>query len=195
MKYQVGATFMITGLLLAGCGTEEKTASTPKTETVKEQTTVLNVIDARLKEPAKDERCAFCNMKVYAKDHKMGIFTAQAIDENGKNLFFDDAGCMLNYEREHDVKLEKFVRDHETKQWMKLSDAVIVQADIHTPMNYGFAYFKDEAKADAFIERHEGAKVVEVAAIDDKAHAKMKMKMKQSHEGDHEEKMDMDAHQ
>lgn len=189
MKYKVGASLLAASILLAGCGAEDNATSTEKTENVTEQTTkqvttATTLIDERLKEPAKDERCAFCNMMVYGKDHKFGAFTAQAIDEEGNNLFFDDAGCMLNYEREHNVTLEKFVRDYDSKEWMTLDDAVIVQADIKTPMHYGFAYFDDDKSADQFIDAHEASKVVTVDAIDDKAHEKMKMKMNKEHDGE-----------
>lgn len=182
MKYKVGTSLLAASILLAGCGTEEKTDATPKTENVKEQstqqaTTATTLIDERLKEPAKDERCAFCNMMVFGKDHDMGAFTAQAIDKDGNNLFFDDAGCMLNYEREHHVTLEKFVRDYDSKEWMKLDDAVIVQGDFKTPMKYGFAYFDDDASAHTFMKDYEASKVVTVDAIDEKAEEKMKMKM------------------
>lgn len=177
MKIQVGATMLLAGVLLAGCGNGEQGQSN-ETKKVEQTTTaeVLNLIDGRLKEPAKDERCAFCHMKVYQKEHKFGGFAAQAIDESGNNLFFDDAGCMLNYEREHNVTLEKFVRDYDSKEWLKLDDAKIVQASIQTPMNYGFAYFKKEASAKQFMKNYDDAKLVAVAAIDDVATDKMNMK-------------------
>lgn len=184
VKYKLGAAMMVAGLLLAGCGSDdEKAAPAPaQTETTTaEDKAVATPVDDRLKEPTKDEKCAFCNMKVYDKDNKMGAFTAQAIDEKGKNLFFDDAGCMLNYERDHKVTLEKFVRDYDSKDWIKLEDATIVAGDIKTPMNYGFAYFTQKTAAEKFIADNEGSKIVAVSDIDDKAHEKMKMKMNGEH--------------
>lgn len=183
MKIQVGATMLIASVLLAGCGNEEgQPSETKKVEQTTTTADVLNLIDGRLKEPSKEERCAFCNMKVYQKDTKFGAFAAQAIDASGNNLFFDDAGCMLNYEREHGVTLEKFVRDYDSKEWLKLDDAKIVQASVKTPMNYGFAYFKKEANAHKFMNQYDDAKLVAVSAIDEVASEKMKMKMKQHHE-------------
>ena len=176
MNYQLGGAVVIAGLLLAGCG-ENTTSVNSENTTISENQTTAAPVDNRLKEPAKDEKCAFCNMKVYQKNNKLGAFTAQAIDDKGKNLFFDDAGCMLNYEREHNVTLEKFVRDYDSKEWIHLEDAAVVAGDIKTPMNYGFAYFAQKADAQKFIDKHEGSKLVTVEDIDDKAHEKMKMKM------------------
>lgn len=174
MNYQLGGAVIIAGLLLGGCG-ENTTSVNSENTTISENQTTAAPVDNRLKEPAKDEKCAFCNMKVYQKNNKLGAFTAQAIDDKGKNLFFDDAGCMLNYEREHNVTLEKFVRDYDSKEWIHLEDAAVVAGDIKTPMNYGFAYFAQKADAQKFIDKHEGAKLVAVEDIDDKAHEKMKM--------------------
>ena len=175
MNYQLGGAVVIAGLLLAGCG-ENTTSVNSENTTISENQTTAAPVDNRLKEPAKDEKCAFCNMKVYQKNNKLGAFTAQAIDDKGKNLFFDDAGCMLNYEREHNVTLEKFVRDYDSKEWIHLEDAAVVAGDIKTLMNYGFAYFAQKADAQKFIDKHEGSKLVAVEDIDDKAHEKMKMK-------------------
>lgn len=188
MKYRLGLTALLAATLLGACGTSDKAANdTTKTETNTkttqgDDTTVLAGVT--LKEPAKDEVCAFCNMKVHAKTDDMGAFTAQAVDEKGKNLFFDDAGCMLNYERKHDVKLDKYVRDYDDKSWMSLDDAVVVKGDIDTPMKYGFAYFKEDATAQAFIKEHTEAKIVKVSDIDDVAHEKMEGKAHDSHDSD-----------
>lgn len=182
MNYQLGGAVMIAGLLLAGCGDNSAAVKNEPTTTASNGEASATLVDNRLKEPSKDEKCAFCNMKVYQKNNEMGAFTAQAIDDKGKNLFFDDAGCMLNYERDHDVTLEKFVRDFDSKEWIHLEDAAVVAGDIKTPMNYGFAYFAQKADAQKFIDEHDGAKMVAVHDIDDKAHEKMKMKMKMQSE-------------
>lgn len=176
MKYRLGVTALLVVSMLGACGTAEKAnTDAGKTETKTTQNDGSSVVDGvTLKEPAKDEVCAFCNMKVHQKTDDMGAFTAQAVDEKGKNLFFDDAGCMLNYERKHEVQLKKYVRDYDSKEWMKLNEAFVVKGDIDTPMKYGFAYFKTEDAADAFIKKHPEAKVVKVSDIDDVAHEKMK---------------------
>lgn len=74
---------------------------------------------------------------------------------------------------------------------MKLDDAIIVKADIKTPMNYGYAFFKDQESADAFIKENAGAKVVEVSDIDDVAHERYIKKMQKMKNNDSSDKMDM----
>lgn len=198
MKYRLGISALIAMSLLTACGNTEyeakkeespkTTASTTQTENQTKDSNGTTVVDGvTLKEPAKDEVCAFCNMTVYQKSDEMGAFTAQAVDKDGKNLFFDDAGCMLNYERKHDVTLDKYVRNYDDKSWMKLDDAVVVKGDIKTPMHYGFAYFKDDASAKAFTDKHKGAKIVKVSDIDDVAHEKYKAANGGGHHGDSKE--------
>lgn len=176
-KQLLGIVLIISAILLGACGQNDTTKE--KTATKTEQTTkASNAVDKRLKEPTKDTTCSFCNMKVYEAKNEMGAFTAQAIKKDGSTIFFDDIGCMLNQERKDKVTYEKFVRDYNSKDWIKLADAIIVKADIKTPMNYGYAFFKDQKSADAFIKANKGAKVVKVSDIDDVAHKRYEMKMK-----------------
>ena len=199
MNYRVGISALLAVSLLGACGNSEDTSkkeeSTPKTEVSKDDgTTVVDGI--KLKEPAKDEVCAFCNMKAYAKSDDMGAFTAQAVDAKGKNLFFDDAGCMLNYERKHKVTLDKFVRNYDDKSWMKLDDAIVVKGDIKTPMKYGFAYFGTKEAAESFIKEHKEAKIVKASDIDDVSHerfSKMGDMKHDEHKG-HDEHEGHDEH-
>ncbi|MBQ0140280.1 MAG: nitrous oxide reductase accessory protein NosL [Kurthia sp.] len=177
MKYKLAMSALVAVSLLAACNNSDTSTkdSNTKTETTQnsatnEEKATTEVAGVTLKEPAKDEVCAFCNMKVYQKTTDLGAFTAQAVDEKGKNLFFDDAGCMLNYEREHNVTLDKYVRNYDDKEWMKLDDAIVVEGDFKTPMKYGFAYFKDMKSANAFIEKNKGAEVTDVSEINDDAH-------------------------
>lgn len=178
-KQLLGIVLIISAILLGACGQNDTKTTKEKTATKTEQTTKANnAVEKRLKEPTKDSTCSFCNMKVYEAKNKMGAFTAQAIKKDGSTIFFDDIGCMLNQERKDKVTYEKFVRDYNSKDWIKLADAIIVKADIKTPMNYGYAFFKDQKSADAFIKTNKGAKVVKVSDIDDVAHKRYEMKMK-----------------
>lgn len=207
MKYGLGISALIAMSLLTACGNTEDeakkedapktTASTTQSEnqTAKESDGTTVVDGITLKEPAKDEVCAFCNMTVYQKSDELGAFTAQAVDKDGKNLFFDDAGCMLNYERKHDVTLDKYVRNYDDKSWMKLDDAVVVKGDIKTPMSYGFAYFKNDESAKTFVDENKGAKIVKVSDIDDVAHEKYEAANGGGHHGDSkEEHKDSEEH-
>ena len=48
---------------------------------------VASLVDTRLQEPEEETTCEMCNMKVYMKDHDMGVFSAQAIKEDGTIAF------------------------------------------------------------------------------------------------------------
>lgn len=144
-------------------------------------------------EPDEHTECAFCNMKVYMKNEEMGAFTAKAITADDEMLFFDDAGCLLNYERDHEdvVLKEKFVRDYNSLDWVPLDDAKIVHADIETPMKYGNAFFSDAASLETFLSDFPEAKETNVQAIDDVAKErymkKMEMNGSDHHDHDHSE--------
>lgn len=106
-------------------------------------------------EPGADDVCAFCNMKVYEETDPMGVFTAQAKTKDGEYVFFDDSGCLLNITRRDDVEFEeKWVRDYITSEWVEADSATPVQADLKTPMKYGYAFFKDNDSAEKFISEN-----------------------------------------
>lgn len=196
MKKQLGITVILAAVLLAACGQDDaKTTDTNNKAEKTEQTTkvgALNEVNTKLQEPKEDTTCEFCNMKVYEANHEMGAFSTQAIKEDGSTIFFDDVGCMLNQERKDKVKYDKYVRDYNSKKWLKLDDAIIVKADIKTPMNYGYSFFKDQKSADAFIKENDGAKIVQISDIDDVAHERYIKKMQKMKNSDSSEKMDMD---
>ena len=62
-------------------------ATQNESETVKNSVQVASLVDTRLQEPKEDTICEMCNMKVYMKDHEMGVFSAQAIKEDGTIAF------------------------------------------------------------------------------------------------------------
>lgn len=196
MKKQLGVTVILAAVLLAACGQDNaKTTDTNNKAEKTEQTTksaALNEVNTKLQEPKEDTKCAACNMKVYEANHEMGAFSTQAIKKDGSTVFFDDVGCMLNTERKEKVKYDKYVRDYNSKKWLKLDDAIIVKADIKTPMNYGYAYFKDQKSADAFIKENDGAKIVQISEVDDVAHKRYIKKMENMKNSDSSKKMDMD---
>ncbi|MFJ8264158.1 nitrous oxide reductase accessory protein NosL [Rummeliibacillus sp. NPDC094406] len=193
MKKELSIVIILTASLLGACNqNDEKTTHQHKST---EQTTkASNTVNERLKEPTKDDKCAFCDMKVFDAKQEMGAFTAQAIKQDGSTMFLDDIGCILNQERKDKVTYEKYVRDYNSKEWLKLDDAIIVKADIKTPMNYGYAFFKDQKSADAFIEKNKGAQIAKVSDIDKIALERYKMKMEKMQDmkkSDSDKKMDM----
>lgn len=86
-------------------------------------------------EPAWDrERCAHCHMTV--SDPR---FAAQIQTVEGRILFFDDPGCLLRYEQEHQPR-ERAVYFHHSRaeRWLTRQQAGFVKAE-HTPMDWGLA--------------------------------------------------------
>lgn len=151
-------------------------------------------------EPDEHTECAYCNMKVYMENEEMGEFSAQATTADGEVLFFDDAGCLVNFENDNeDVKLtERLVRDFDTKEWVALEDAHIAHADIATPMKYGNAFFNNEEGLNKFLESATDAKKSSVDEIKEVAFARAakKKEMGGGHDhGDHgDQEMDHDDH-
>jgi len=182
-------------LLLGACGTEKEKVKEEETKqevaaneaeakdkTEKETKKETAVADSRLQEPKEDTMCEMCNMKVYMKDEEMGEFSTQAIKEDGTIAFYDDIGCLVNAEVANNEKNEKFVRDFNTKDWVKVDDATIVKTDLKSPMNWGYVYFNDKAEADKFIADNPTAHVEELQKIKDDALERRKKKMKEKAE-------------
>lgn len=194
---------MLAALSLAACGADDKkdeakepekteqTAekeTTTKTETEETTPAATDMTDdeiyAKLEEPTEDTRCEVCDMQVYVKDHEMGIFSAQSIKADGSNAFYDDIGCLLNAEIMNEEENHKFVRDFNTKEWVKVDDATIVKTDLKSPMNWGYVSFATSEDADKYIAEHEGAAVTPLADIQAEAKERYeKMKAKKDGEG------------
>lgn len=175
--------------VLAACGSEkaqvkeketEQEATKNETATLKEDSVqVASLVDPRLQEPKEDTVCEMCNMKVYMKDHEMGVFSTQAIKEDGSIAFYDDIGCLLNAEVANEEKNEKFVRDFVTKDWAKVEDVTIVKTELKSPMNWGYIYFLNKAEADKYIQENSKAYVEDLQKIKDDALERRKKKMMQ----------------
>lgn len=96
------------------------------------------------------DKCELCNMQVSDDG-----FATQLLTKEGKVYKFDDIGCMNAWKNENrDVEIViEFVRDHHTREWIKLDSAFFAyDPTFKTPMAYGLVSFKDEASAREFIE-------------------------------------------
>lgn len=176
-------TILMVGLL-AACGTNNSPTKEPsETEAVNEtnmseeasETESTNGTNAseegayEPKEPTAEDLCAFCNMKIYTKDETMGVFTGQGVTKSGETLFFDDSGCILNYERKAGEELEQaWVRDYLTSEWIDSDSAIPVKSDVQTPMKYGYSFFADKESAQYFIAENSNLNpsMTDWAAID-----------------------------
>jgi copper chaperone NosL len=194
--------FLVAMLMLAvGCSQKEEANKATKTEMTnkeasdeKEKQNEDILAKAAMAEPDENTVCAFCNMKVYPKDHELGKFTAKLVKENGEVLFFDDVGCLLNYERDQSQKaIKKYVRDYNSFDWIEAEKATIVKADIKTPMNYGYAFFAKKEDAETFVNGHSNlnASIVSWEDVDSVAHERyMKKKMMQNNNHEHSDNHD-----
>ncbi|MBB6445372.1 nitrous oxide reductase accessory protein NosL [Bacillus benzoevorans] len=163
-KFSFAVLFLLFILLFAGCGTEEKaniekkgndakTTETAKTEPAEKEKTNKA---AKPQEPTAEDLCYFCNMKIYTEDEEMGVFTAQAVKEDGTHVYLDDSGCLLNAERKFNENFtSSWVRDYNTKEWIDAESAVVVKADVQTPMKYGYAFFKDKESANKYMSENQ----------------------------------------
>lgn len=192
--------------VLAACGSEkqqaeEKESEQEATKNELEPLQVASLVDTRLQEPEENTICEMCNMKVYMKDHEMGVFSAQAIKEDGTIAFYDDIGCLLNPEVANEEKNEKFVRDFVTMNWAKVEDVTIIKTELKSPMNWGYIYFADKAEADKYMQENPRAYVEELQKIKDDALERRKkmMQKKTEEESDasgsmHSNEMDQEGH-
>ncbi|KIQ94140.1 NosL [Anoxybacillus thermarum] len=164
---------------LTGCNNNQEETKQVEQNREVEKTAQEDVfMKAAMAEPDENTVCVFCNMKVYPKEHELGKFTAKSATENGDVLFFDDIGCLFNYERDHNEAAKKYVRDYNTLEWIELQNATVVKADIKTPMNYGYAFFAKKEDADKFVSEQPGAMIVSWEDVDKVAHERY-MKKKQ----------------
>lgn len=194
---------------LAACGAEEQaneektneaTTETAANEETQEKTDNETHKHSPL-EPDADTVCDSCNMVVYQKDHEFGVFTAQGVTKDGENVFFDDIGCLMNYERKNGEALAvEWIRDYETLEWTERDKAVPVKTNKESPMNWGYIMFADAERAEAFAADEENSKfapeVTDWTVVDNAANERFQKKMqaqKQAEEAknnhEHEEHM------
>ena len=179
-------------LALAACGDEEQASKEQETteqaeveenkSTIVKQEEVASLVDPRLQEPTEESICEMCNMKVYTKEHEMGVFSAQAIKADGSIAFYDDIGCLLNAEVANNEENDKYVRDYNTLEWALVDDVTIVKTDIKSPMNWGYIYFVKQEDADKYIAENPTAHVEQLQTIKDAALKRREEKLKKKAE-------------
>ena len=112
------------------------------------------------KDVPNNTNCACCNMVVYQKKDKMGVFSAQAINKKGKVLYYDDIGCLLYDEVKNKTKNKKYVRDYKTLKWVQAEKATYVKTSLASPMDDGYIYFEKAADAKNYTAKNSGTKIV-----------------------------------
>lgn len=128
---------LISMLWLSGCGSKD-----PEPAAIHEET----------------DKCATCNMMVEDGPH-----AAQLLTKDGKVLKFDDIGCLNEWEHKNgtdNVNIE-FVRDHNSKKWVKVEDAIYVyDPSFVSPMAYGIYSFESRSSAEDFAKQQGKGKVM-----------------------------------
>nr|WP_295972158.1 nitrous oxide reductase accessory protein NosL [uncultured Bacillus sp.] len=113
----------------------------------------------------KNDKCIQCNMAV-ADDQ----FATQLVTENGKVFTFDDIGCMFEWKKQnqHEKIAAEFVRDYDSKEWLKLEEAFYVHhKEIYTPMAYNVISFSTEEKAKKFAAEYDEADIMSGTKINE----------------------------
>ena len=98
-----------------------------------------------------EDNCSQCRMAISSEQFASEIITAQC-----EVFKFDDIGCLLTYRsRHHDQQVSAtYLKDYDTKQWLRWENAVIVETDVTTPMGSGKVAFKDSVRAREFQKQH-----------------------------------------
>ncbi|NOU94441.1 hypothetical protein GC093_14620 [Paenibacillus sp. LMG 31456] len=125
--------------------------------------------------------CVICNMQV-----KDDAFAVQLTTKEGKNYKFDDLGCMNEWKQKNGVDSigGQFVRDYNTKEWIKFEEASYVfHPSFKSPMAYGIYSFKSKKEAEAFIDSQKKGKLM--AAADLSTHTWERSSGSKHMEGDH----------
>lgn len=172
-------------LVFSGCSSEKDQSTTENKDTQSTETTKKTTTETKQTatneptEPTKDDKCYFCNMKIYTKDEEMGASTAQAIKADGTHVFFDDSGCITNAEKKYNEKFtKKWVRDYVSKEWVETDKAVVVKADVTTPMKYNYIFFANEENANKYIKDNKTNGVItDWAPINTEAAKRYEMRM------------------
>ena len=189
-------------LFFAGCGAEDTatkyktndkdaTTETAKNDAKNDETAVEEEQDHEHSplEPDADTMCDSCDMTVYQKDHEFGVFSAQGVTQDGENVFFDDIGCLLNYERKNGEALAVgWIRDYETLDWTEQDKSVAVKTNMESPMNWGYIMFDSAEKAEAFAADEANSavapEVTEWTVVDDAAKERFMKKMQAQKEAE-----------
>jgi copper chaperone NosL len=101
--------------------------------------------------------CVHCNMII--SDVRHAAASLVRVEGRRQAFLFDDIGDMLDYHRaDTSVPTERqYVHDHQTKEWIELSQAHVVHApEVHTPMGSGILAFSARESAIAAAKEHAG---------------------------------------
>ena len=98
-----------------------------------------------------EDMCAHCRMAV--TDQR---FACEIITGDREAFKFDDIACMEAFRNDHPatVVAAAFVKDFDSKTWISLDRARVMQTGVSTPMGSGRVAFADSLKAATFAAEH-----------------------------------------
>jgi copper chaperone NosL len=107
----------------------------------------------------KSDICAECQMAVTSRSY------AAQIVGSGNPLFFDDIGCLIQYERQGKVAADaihaRFVRSVAGDAWLRVDKAFwVLTKEVRTPMGYGLHAFADQKSAESFSATKAGSRLL-----------------------------------
>lgn len=121
------AVALVTPFVLAGCGGEKKSSLNP---------------------PDIKYNVDISEMGMFVVDPR---YTAAYLPEKGDWILFDDLGELFRYRVTRfpdNVAQVIWVNDYHDKKWLKAEDAWYLQTtELHTPMGWGLAAFRNEDQA------------------------------------------------
>jgi copper chaperone NosL len=97
-----------------------------------------------------EDECANCRMSV-----SNPAFASEIISQNDEVFKFDDLSCLEQFRKQrNDVNIAAiFVKEYETKQWLRYENSVIILTGIATPMGSGRIAVANSERAKALTEQ------------------------------------------
>lgn len=122
------------------------------------------------------DECAECGM-IISEDR----YSCALVLDSGEAALFDDAGCMLDYEKDKKPRVAaRYVRDETSRGWLSADVAVFAFTDgkAATPMGSGIAASSSQARAEAITKEFGG----QTATLKDLAELRETWKAKRQRE-------------
>jgi len=101
------------------------------------------------------DMCSSCKMAISQKK-----YAAEFIDQDGKDLKFDDIGCMFRFVKERGLKdrVEAwFVMDYRSQHWLRAESATYVKSvSMPSPMGSGLIASENRVYAEECAKKYQG---------------------------------------
>lgn len=97
-----------------------------------------------------EDECANCRMSV-----SNPAFASEIISQEDEVFKFDDLACLEKFRKKrNEVKIASiFVKDYESRQWLRYETSVMIQTGIETPMGSGRIAVASNERAKALTEQ------------------------------------------